>query len=162
MSGETAKGGAEESALPALGAGSGDHPTGSASHEVELEDYHSRSHASSITGHDEEKNAPEPEPLQRASTELGPAVTVPRLKRRGLLGQLALVAEVENPKTYPRRTKWFITFVVAVAGAAAPLGSSIFFRKSLHHSQPLPLGLMVSPSLALPGSQGAEHDRYHH
>ncbi|GKZ30272.1 hypothetical protein AbraIFM66950_008535 [Aspergillus brasiliensis] len=56
----------------------------------------------------------------------GPVV-VPRLKRRGLFGQLTLLAEVENPKVYPRKTKWFITFVVAVAGAAAPMGSSIFF-----------------------------------
>ncbi|GKZ77951.1 hypothetical protein AnigIFM56816_001073 [Aspergillus niger] len=56
----------------------------------------------------------------------GPIV-VPRLKRRGLFGQLSLLAEVENPKVYPRKTKWFITFVVAVAGAAAPMGSSIFF-----------------------------------
>ena len=55
---------------------------------------------------------------------------VPRLKRRGLFGQLTFLAEVENPKIYPRKTKWFITFVVAVAGAAAPMGSSIFFRKS--------------------------------
>ncbi|KAI2901114.1 hypothetical protein CBS63078_6616 [Aspergillus niger] len=54
-------------------------------------------------------------------------IVVPRLKRRGLFGQLSLLAEVENPKVYPRKTKWFITFVVAVAGAAAPMGSSIFF-----------------------------------
>jgi hypothetical protein len=58
-----------------------------------------------------------------------PAVKVPRSKRRGLFGQMTLVAEVEDPKTYPRRMKWFITFIVAVAGATAPMGSSIFFRK---------------------------------
>lgn len=56
-------------------------------------------------------------------------VIVPRLKRRGLFGQLTLLAEIENPKTYSRKTKWFITFIVAVAGATAPMGSSIFFRK---------------------------------
>ncbi|KAJ5190430.1 uncharacterized protein N7498_009415 [Penicillium cinerascens] len=127
MSGEAAKGDFEASALPTSSSGTDEHSIGSARHEIELEDYHSRSHTSSIMDHDEEKNVPEPEPLQRASTELGPAVTVPRLKRRGLLGQFALVAEIENPKTYPRRMKWFITFIVAVAGAAAPLGSSIFF-----------------------------------
>lgn len=38
---------------------------------------------------------------------------------------MAIVAEVENPKHYARRTKWLITFVVAVAGAAAPMGSAI-------------------------------------
>ena len=58
----------------------------------------------------------------------GPTV-VPRLQRRGLFGQFTLLAEVENPKLYPRKTKWFITFIVAVAGATAPMGSSIFFRK---------------------------------
>lgn len=90
----------------------------------------SRSRASSITPHDEEKNIPDPPiPLARQCTELGPAVKVPRLKRRGLFGQMTLVAEVEDPKTYPRKMKWFITFIVAVAGATAPMGSSVFFRK---------------------------------
>ncbi|PYH46792.1 MFS transporter [Aspergillus saccharolyticus JOP 1030-1] len=54
-------------------------------------------------------------------------VVVPRLERRGLFGQFTLLAEVQDPKVYPRKTKWFITFIVAVAGAAAPMGSSIFF-----------------------------------
>jgi hypothetical protein len=58
------------------------------------------------------------------------AIIVQRSKRRGLFGQLTLLAEVENPKTYARNKKWFITFIVAVAGATAPMGSSIFFRKS--------------------------------
>lgn len=56
-------------------------------------------------------------------------VVVPRLQRRGLFGQFALLAEVDNAQLYPRRTKWFITFIVAVAGATAPMASSIFFRK---------------------------------
>jgi hypothetical protein len=56
-------------------------------------------------------------------------IAVPRLKRRGLFGQLTLLAEVENPKTYLRKTKWFITFIVALAGSTAPMGSSILFRK---------------------------------
>lgn len=71
----------------------------------------------------------EAQQLQRQSTELGPAIAVPRMKRRGVFGQLTLVAEVEDPKTYPRKMKWFITFIVAVAAAAAPMGSSIFFRE---------------------------------
>lgn len=57
------------------------------------------------------------------------AIVVQRSKRRGLFGQLTLLAEVENPKTYTRRKKWFITFIVSVAGVVAPMGSSIFFRK---------------------------------
>jgi hypothetical protein len=99
-------------------------------HSLEMDDAPSRSHASSIVAGDEEKSIPDtPIPLARQSTELGPAVKVPRSKRRGLFGQMTLVAEVEDPKTYPRRMKWFITFIVAVAGATAPMGSSIFFRK---------------------------------
>ncbi|KAJ5337825.1 Major facilitator superfamily domain general substrate transporter [Penicillium brevicompactum] len=64
---------------------------------------------------------------RRQSTGLGPALKVARLKRRGLFGQITLVAEVENPKTYSRNMKWLITFNVALAGSAAPLGSSIIF-----------------------------------
>lgn len=95
-----------------------------------MDDAQSRSHASSIAPGDEEKSIPEtPMPLARQSTELGPAIKVPRLKRRGLFGQMTLVAEVEDPKTYSRKMKWFITFIVAVAGATAPMGSSVFFRK---------------------------------
>ena len=56
-------------------------------------------------------------------------VVVPRSKRRGLFGQFTLLAEVEQPKAYDRKTKWFITSIVAVAGATAPMGSSIFFRE---------------------------------
>lgn len=83
---------------------------------------------------DEEKSldhsSPAVEGKEHDDQSIGPGPTVvPRLKRRGLFGQFTLLAEVENPKLYPRKTKWFITFIVAVAGATAPMGSSIFFRK---------------------------------
>lgn len=58
--------------------------------------------------------------------EPGP-VKVPRSKRRGLFGRFAILAEVEEPKHYSRTTKWYITFVVALAAVAAPLGSTIIF-----------------------------------
>ena len=58
-----------------------------------------------------------------------PPVKVPRSARRGLLGKLAVLAEVEEPKHYPDSVKWFITFVIAVAAMAAPLGSTILFRR---------------------------------
>ncbi|KAJ5380027.1 uncharacterized protein N7496_002455 [Penicillium cataractarum] len=107
---------------------SNDHSLETAEGPLDMDDGQSRSHASSIVARDEEKNIPDTTiPLARQSTELGPAVKVPRLKRRGLFGQMTLVAEVEDPKTYPRRMKWFITFIVAVAGATAPMGSSVFF-----------------------------------
>ena len=55
-------------------------------------------------------------------------VKVPRSKRRGLFGRFSIVAEVEEPKHYSRRIKWYITFVVALAAVAAPMGSAIIFR----------------------------------
>ncbi|KAJ5295921.1 hypothetical protein PENANT_c001G03734 [Penicillium antarcticum] len=117
------------STLPTSSAGSGEHSTLSAEAKSEFNhDSHPRSDTSSFrdgpTDDDPEEALPR---LQRHSTELGPAIKVARLKRRGLFGQLALVAEIENPKTYPRKMKWFITFIVALAGSTAPLGSAIFF-----------------------------------
>lgn len=110
--------------------GSDEQSTAPAKHETEIDDIQSQSHASSLAGEDEEKHADEEvQHPPRQSTDLGPAIVVPRLKRRGLLGQFTLVAEIENPKTYPRKMKWFITFIVAVAAAAAPSGSAIFFRE---------------------------------
>jgi multidrug resistance protein len=49
---------------------------------------------------------------------------VPRKLRRGLFGHLTIIAETTTPKYYPRRTKWLITAVVALAAAAAPMGSA--------------------------------------
>ncbi|KAL8942341.1 MAG: hypothetical protein Q9216_001723 [Gyalolechia sp. 2 TL-2023] len=59
-----------------------------------------------------------------ASTHPAP-VKLPKSQRRGLLGRFTLVAEVEDPKSYLRSTKWYITFVVALAAVAAPMGSAI-------------------------------------
>lgn len=59
-----------------------------------------------------------------ASEDIDP-IFVPKDQRRGLLARLAVIAEVEDPKHYSRKTKWIITFVVAMAGAGAPLGSGI-------------------------------------
>ena len=50
---------------------------------------------------------------------------VPPRQRRGLLGRFTIIAEVTNPYDYSRKTKWMLTFVIAVAGAAAPMASSI-------------------------------------
>jgi multidrug resistance protein len=50
---------------------------------------------------------------------------VPRDERRGLLARFSIVPETTQPYLYPRRTKWMITFTVAAAAAAAPMGSAI-------------------------------------
>ncbi|KEF62367.1 uncharacterized protein A1O9_00339 [Exophiala aquamarina CBS 119918] len=65
--------------------------------------------------------------LHRTVTPKQPTVKVPRARRRGLFSRFALVAEVTNPYDYPNNVKWFITFIVAIAGAAAPVGSAIIF-----------------------------------
>lgn len=57
------------------------------------------------------------------------AVKVLRSDRRGLLKHYTMLAEVEDPKKYPRSTKWFITFVIACAAVSAPMGSAIMFRE---------------------------------
>lgn len=53
------------------------------------------------------------------------AIKVPRSERRGLFARFCLVDEVTNAWDYPRRMKWIVTTVVSIAGAAAPMGSSI-------------------------------------
>ncbi|KAM0257346.1 hypothetical protein ACHAQJ_004433 [Trichoderma viride] len=66
---------------------------------------------------------------------------IPRSQRRGLLGRLSVVPEVESPYDYKNSTKWGITLTIALATAAAPLGSSIFYpalpemTKQLHTTQ---------------------------
>ena len=68
------------------------------------------------------------EQFDTASSCSARPTAVPRDKRRGLFGRFAVLEEVVEPKDYPRKTKWFITFIVAIAGAAAPLGSVIYLR----------------------------------
>ena len=73
----------------------------------------------------------------KSSSVRSRAVTiVPRAKRRGLLARLTVIPEVERPYEYKRSTKWFITFQVAIAAAAAPMGSAILLRKSEHPISP--------------------------
>lgn len=50
---------------------------------------------------------------------------VHRRSRRGLIATFAIIPEVTDPRKYGRRTKWTITMIVALAAAAAPLGSTI-------------------------------------
>lgn len=64
-----------------------------------------------------------------SSTRSRPLSIVPRPKRRGLFAQLAILPEVDRPYDYSHKVKWTITSFVAAAGAAAPMGSAIFYRK---------------------------------
>ena len=101
---------------------------------------HSNTHSSigsisPIPDQDEDIQKGDKPPLSktksRSSSVRSRAVTiVPRAKRRGLLARLTVIPEVERPYEYKRSTKWFITFQVAIAAAAAPMGSAILLRKS--------------------------------
>lgn len=62
-------------------------------------------------------------------TMTGKSSVVPRSKRRGMLGQLGFVPEIENPKEYSYIIKNSITLLVAAGGAAAPIASTILFRE---------------------------------
>jgi hypothetical protein len=64
-----------------------------------------------------------------SSVRSRPLSIVPRSKRRGLLGRFAIIPEVERPHEYGNGTKWAITAIVALAAAAAPVGSAIFYRR---------------------------------
>lgn len=90
----------------------------------------SESHKATAHGQPIELEAQTSNPDTENST-LDP-ITVPREQRRGLLARFSVVAEVEEPKHYPRRIKWFITFIVALASVAAPMGNTIFFRERRH------------------------------
>lgn len=66
---------------------------------------------------DQKRTADSPEPTPR------------RLDVRGILSRLVLFNQLENPREHLFWEKCVITFVVAVAGAAAPIGSSIVLRE---------------------------------
>lgn len=75
---------------------------------------------------------PDPHSKSRSSSVRSrPLSIVPHSKRRGLLGRFAIIPEVEWPHEYGNGTKWAITAIVALAAAAAPVGSAIFYRRLL-------------------------------
>lgn len=66
----------------------------------------------------------------RASSVKSKALSVvPRSKRRGLLARLTLVPEIAYPPDYKSSTKWCLTAIIALATAAAPLGSTVVYRE---------------------------------
>ena len=101
--------------------------------EAGASDSQSSKQSSEAVPHGEEaEEAARPQPSRSITSSISPSpVKIRRSARRGLFGRFTLLAEVEEPKLYDRRTKWFITFLIAMAAMAAPLGSAIFFRMSL-------------------------------
>ena len=87
------------------------------------------------TVHEEEAQPQDEKDIELAKTRsaaesvVPPPVKVPKSQRRGLFGRFTIIAEVEEPKHYSRGTKWFITFIIAMAAVAAPFGSTIILRE---------------------------------
>ncbi|KAH6899832.1 major facilitator superfamily domain-containing protein [Thelonectria olida] len=62
-----------------------------------------------------------------SSARSRPLSIVPRSQRRGLFGSITLVPEIPYPPDYKKSTKWGLTFIIALATAAAPLGSTVVY-----------------------------------
>ena len=98
--------------------------------EEKIEDESDPGRALPKTEHAAKETSTNQRDLEKVETEIQDPepIKVPRSQRRGLFGRFSILAEVEEPKHYPRKVKWYITFVVALAAMAAPLGSAIIFR----------------------------------
>jgi multidrug resistance protein len=94
-------------------------PSTASEHSFKSRHSHSHSHSPEA-----EKN-PRPVTLARTTSVTPEAFIVARSQRRGLLARFTLIPEVENPEHYARKTKWFLTFIVAFCAMAAPMGSAI-------------------------------------
>lgn len=99
--------------------------------------------------HRDEKNIASVRSNTRPESIRPQPIKVPRSKRRGLFGRFTILAEVEDPRDYKNKTKWFITFIVSLAALAAPLGSTIIFRKSTSTANRRPASNHVWCSCAL-------------
>ncbi|KAM3425089.1 hypothetical protein BST61_g7055 [Cercospora zeina] len=87
--------------------------TVSAGHDPQVTTHRSRSRGNRSQAHSS---------IRSATRE---AIKVPKSDRRGLLARFCVFEEVTNAQDFSRRKKWTITAIVALAGAAAPMGSAI-------------------------------------
>lgn len=96
---------------------------------------HEHSSNGSLSPISDEDQPPQLSRTRSASVRSTPISIIPPSKRRGLLARFTIIPEVEKPYEYKRSTKWSITMVVALAAAAAPIGSAIFYRKNSAYFQ---------------------------
>lgn len=83
---------------------------------------------------------PLPVPLALAPTALNRSKNpckVPTAERRGFLARLCVLPEYVDARTYPKRLKLTIVFVVAFAAVAGPMGTSILLPAVTDLSQDL-------------------------
>lgn len=83
-------------------------------------------HSEAETVHSDDRRDTEAA-LYRIRTPKQTLIKVDRKQRRGWFSTFALIPEVTNPYDYKDSTKWFITFIVSISGACAPVGSGIIF-----------------------------------
>jgi hypothetical protein len=98
--------------------------------ETDEDSVHSRSSLGAIEAIPEETEEPQRSKSKSSTVGSRPLSVIPRSKRRGLLARFTIIPEVEQPYEYKRSTKWLITLQIALAAAAAPMGSAILLRKS--------------------------------
>lgn len=98
--------------------------------ETDSDSIHSHSSLGTIQAIPQEILPPQRSKSKSSSVRSCPLSIIPRSKRRGLLARFTIIPEVERPYDYKRSTKWLITLQVALAAAAAPMGSAILLRKS--------------------------------
>ncbi|KAL8957768.1 MAG: hypothetical protein Q9183_005972, partial [Haloplaca sp. 2 TL-2023] len=107
--------------------------TSTSSHSVKKGDNNAQSSHSTTASaireggneNEDEKDAELAHVISTSGSAHPPPVKVPKARRRGLFARFVILAEVEQPKDYARRSKWFITLIIALAAVAAPLGSAI-------------------------------------
>ena len=108
-----------------------DEKASSTREETDEDSIHSHSSLGTIEAIPEETQVAQRSRSKSSSVRSRPLSIVPRSERRGLLARFTIIPEVERPYDYKRSTKWLITLQVALAAAAAPMGSAILLRKSL-------------------------------
>jgi hypothetical protein len=110
-----------------------DHNGSSKREETDEDSIHSHSSLGTIEAVPKEICPPQRSKSKSSSVHSRPLSIIPRSKRRGLLARFTIIPEVERPYDYKRSTKWLITLQVALAAAAAPMGSAILLREPHPH-----------------------------
>jgi len=98
--------------------------------DTDEDSIHSHSSLGTIEAIPEDAEVSQPSRSKSSSVRSRPLSIIPRSERRGLLARFTIIPEVERPYYYKRSTKWLITLQIALAAAAAPMGSAILLRKS--------------------------------
>ena len=95
------------------------------SRPIYIRDSNTRERNIETGGHQRARLPPNLRETEDVVSEIEDLSIVRRKSRRGLIATFTVIPEVSDPRSYSRKTKWTITMIVAIAAAAAPLGSTI-------------------------------------